>query len=195
MLHSKTLVDSNPFETLWGRYCSSLQRRPLATKSLTSMVGFVAGDMVAQLSTGARVRLVGPRKYDLARTFRMAVFGGAIAGPMSHVWFHALDKTVLPNIPKHPAAVVLKSAADQLLMAPLGTVIFYTSLKSMEYQAHMAMPTVKAKLIPTLKINYRFWPLAHLVNFAVVPPPLRILYVNVMSVLWAVILSRIAAAT
>ncbi|CAD7699152.1 unnamed protein product [Ostreobium quekettii] len=195
MLAAKTCSNRSPMEHLWCGYRWSLSRRPLLTKSLTSMVGFVAGDMVAQLSAGARLRLAGARKYDVGRTFRMAVFGGAIAGPLSHVWFQALDKTVLPDIPKHPIAVVIKSAADQLFMAPLGTVLFYTSLRSMESQAHMAMATIKAKLVPTLKINYKFWPLAHIINFAMVPPPLRILYVNCMSILWAVVLSRIAATT
>ena len=89
---------------------------------------------------------------------------------------------MIPEAPKHPATVILKSALDQLLMAPFGTVVFYAFLKSMESEPHMTVPTVREKLIPTLKENYKFWPLAHIINFAIVPPSLRILYVNCISV-------------
>lgn len=194
MLGTKTCVNRNPFGVLWCGYRWSLNRRPLTTKALTSMAGFIAGDLVAQLSSGAKLRLAGPGKYDMARTIRMGIFGGLIAGPMAHTWFQVLDRAVIPEAPKHPATVILKSALDQLLMAPFGTVVFYASLKSMESQPHMTVPTVREKLIPTLKENYKFWPLAHIINFALVPPSLRILYVNCISVVWAVLLSRMAAA-
>lgn len=42
--------------------------------------------------------------------------------------------------------------------------------------------TVKAKLKPTLLANWTVWPLAHVINFALVPPAQRILYINVVNV-------------
>jgi hypothetical protein len=42
--------------------------------------------------------------------------------------------------------------------------------------------TVKSKLKPTLLANWTVWPLAHAINFALVPPAQRILYINVVNV-------------
>jgi hypothetical protein len=42
--------------------------------------------------------------------------------------------------------------------------------------------TVKSKLKPTLLANWTVWPLAHVINFALVPPAQRILYINVLNV-------------
>jgi hypothetical protein len=42
--------------------------------------------------------------------------------------------------------------------------------------------TVKSKLKPTLLANWTVWPLAHVINFALVPPAQRILYINVVNV-------------
>lgn len=39
-------------------------------------------------------------EYDWQRTVRLAAFGGAIAGPMGHVWFQLLDKNILPAMPR-----------------------------------------------------------------------------------------------
>lgn len=49
---------------------------------------------------------------------------------------------------------------------------------------------VKSKLKPTLLANWTVWPLAHVINFALVPPAQRILYINVVNVsdCWTVLL-------
>jgi hypothetical protein len=43
--------------------------------------------------------------FDWQRTVRLAAFGGAIAGPLGHVWFQALDSRVMPATPRRYAAV------------------------------------------------------------------------------------------
>jgi protein Mpv17 len=75
---------------LWNLYCQSLEKRPLITKSLTSLMGFALGDAIAQAST----RPAGGVgwQYDFKRTARMAAFGGLVAGPLGHYWFNFLDK-------------------------------------------------------------------------------------------------------
>jgi hypothetical protein len=39
-------------------------------------------------------------EFDWQRTVRLAAFGGAIAGPLGHVWFQALDAKVMPATPR-----------------------------------------------------------------------------------------------
>ena len=49
------------------------------------------------------------------------------------------------------------------------------------------------KFVPTMKANYCLWPLAHVINFALVPTRHRVLYANVVSVAGTYLLSRAAA--
>jgi hypothetical protein len=39
-------------------------------------------------------------EFDWQRTGRLAAFGGAIAGPLGHVWFQALDANIMPATPR-----------------------------------------------------------------------------------------------
>ena len=41
---------------------------------------------------------------------------------------------------------------------------------------------VRRKLIPTLRDAYKLWPAAHVVNFALIPSHLRVLYINTVAV-------------
>lgn len=42
-------------------------------------------------------------QFDWQRTARLAAFGGAIAGPLGHVWFQALDANIMPATPRRRA--------------------------------------------------------------------------------------------
>ena len=81
-----------------------------------------------------------------------------------------------------PAAVMSKIGLDQLIMAPIGTLIFFASQQVMQGKPHTIRSQVKEKLWPTTVAGYKLWPLAHLVNFALIPPAQRVLYVNLVSV-------------
>ena len=61
---------------VWNSYCQALEKQPLITKSLTSVVGFALGDIVAQATTRSNLRR--PKRFDVARTLRMATFGGML---------------------------------------------------------------------------------------------------------------------
>jgi hypothetical protein len=82
-------------------YDRSIQRNPLATKAATCFIGFAAGDMAAQaltyqpvaqsITAGQLTARYAP-KFDMERTFRMALFGALIAAPQMHIFFTWLDK-------------------------------------------------------------------------------------------------------
>jgi len=50
-----------------------------------------------------------PFEYDWQRTMRLAAFGGAIAGPMGHVWFQLLDSRIMPHAPRRFGAFLLQT--------------------------------------------------------------------------------------
>eukprot|EP01025_Chloroclados_australasicus_P011892 TRINITY_DN1531_c0_g1_i1.p2 TRINITY_DN1531_c0_g1~~TRINITY_DN1531_c0_g1_i1.p2 ORF type:complete len:201 (-),score=17.25 TRINITY_DN1531_c0_g1_i1:503-1105(-) len=174
------------FDRMWTNYLKQLQKRPLLTKCATSFVGFGLGDIVAQCLSDVE-------QYDLTRTVRMSVYGGMVMGPFAHHWFNLLDKVVFPRYPTHPTTVVVKAALDQLVQAPIGLSIFYIYQEALQGRPDRIGETIKEKLMPTLYMTWKFWPMAHLINFSVVPLDLRILYVNVVSVAYTCLLSRLAA--
>jgi len=109
----------------------------------------------------------------------------------SHVWYELLDSKV-PGVSSSPGTVVTKMVLDQALWAPLNTLIFYSYL-SAATGALAGLPVVlQTKLVPTILAGYALWPLAHIINFRFVPPQHRLLYVNIVNLVWTVWLSGMA---
>lgn len=179
---------------LWAGYNEALQQKPISTKALTCMAGFAIGDGIAQLTTqkrGGFVQRLG--NMDGYRTAKMAMFGLVWSGPVGHYWYNLLDKIVMPASPKHPAAVVGKVALDQLVYSPIGTAIFFAWNNVMSFTPHNILPDIHAKLWPSMLACWTLWPVAMTINMAFVPPHLRIAYINVISLAWTNILSRMAS--
>jgi len=201
---------------LWKAYCTALTTHALATQAATAAVGFSIGDASAQLLSGSKgkprlpcrdrrghlARLLGRPpiveeptfQYDWQRTVRLATFGAAVAGPMGHAWFTLLDKCIMPHASRSFSAVALKMVLDQALMAPFGCALFYGVQGVLSGNPSSVAPVLREKFGPTLAASYKLWPAAHIVNFALVPPSYRVLYTNLVSVLWTCILSKTAAS-
>jgi len=199
---------------LWASYNRALAAQPLLTKVATGVVGTIMGDALAQysqhtmaLSAHTKARKGGVAagrhvaahvepptfKYDFARLARLLVWSAAVGTPIAHFWFGFLDKCIVPGAPTSARAVAAKLLLDQGLMAPAGTALFFFGMKIMEGQPDKAVPEVKAKLWPVLCANWAVWPLANAINFALIPPSQRILYVNVLAVAWSAFMSHMAA--
>lgn len=95
-----------------------------------------------------------------------------------------------------PAAVLACVAQTQGMQVASGMVLYRCRLVMVLTlggfvlvccrSGEQVVSTVKSKLKPTLLANWTVWPLAHVINFALVPPAQRILYINVVNVsLWA----------
>lgn len=178
----------------WAAYNHALQAQPLATKSITSVVGFALGDAIAQWAAAKGRRQRGQHmNMDFARMARMAIFGGALAGPLGHYWFQFLDRNIMPSNPTNPMAVVAKCVLDQTLMSPFGTFLFFVSSQAMLGHPEAVVPTLRQKFVPTVASSYKLWPAAHVVNFAVIPSSQRVLYTTLVSVVWTYMLSCMAA--
>jgi protein Mpv17 len=138
---------------IWARYNAALAAKPLQTKTLTSLTGFVLGDLVAQspeMSKGA--------SWEWKRTAKMAAFGVALHGPIGHYWYGFLDKSIMAHAPTSAKAVVAKTAIDQILWAPIFTSVFFGSMKIMDGKPGEIAGEVHDKLWPTMKVNC-MWPL------------------------------------
>merc|ERR1711964_22837 len=103
-----------------------LASRPILTQSVTTAVLFATGDTMAQ----QLVEKKGLEKHDLARTGRMALYGGAVFGPAATTWFKFLqNKVVLKN---KNAEIIARVACDQTIFASTNLFVFLSSMAIME---------------------------------------------------------------
>ncbi|CAI7586734.1 unnamed protein product [Penicillium palitans] len=162
-------------------YQSKLAKRPILTASITSAFLFGSGDVLAQQAVDRK----GLQKHDFARTGRMALYGGAVFGPVATTWFGILQRhVVLKGTASTTAARV---AADQVFFAPVQLTCFLSSMAIME--GVDPVERLKTAFVPAYKANLMVWPFVQGVNFTFVPLELRLLFVNVISLGWNCFLS------
>ncbi|KAK1450788.1 sym-1 [Colletotrichum cuscutae] len=159
-----------------GWYQARLAARPLLTQSITTAILFATGDITAQQLVDKR----GLEKHEWARTGRMALYGGAIFGPVATTWFKFLQNNIV--LKNKNAEMLARVAVDQGVFAPVMISVFLSSMATLEGGS------IKEKLDKNYKTaltsNYMLWPFVQVVNFKFVPLHHRVLFVNVISIGW-----------
>ncbi|KAK2803524.1 Protein required for ethanol metabolism [Emmonsiellopsis sp. PD_5] len=168
---------------LW--YQAQLARRPLLTQSIGSALLFGAGDVLAQ----QLVDRVGPENHDIARTARMALYGGAIFGPAATTWYKFMERNIVLRSPRLTLAA--RVCGDQLLFAPTHMFMFLSSMSIME--GSDPLHKLKTTYWSGYQANLMIWPWVQAANFTFVPLHHRVLVVNLVSLGWNCILSLINA--
>ncbi|CAI5717148.1 unnamed protein product [Peronospora farinosa] len=173
------------------KYDRWLQDFPLLTKGVTSAILFGLGDRFAQRLETNDDKSDREDRYGLKRTARMMVWGGLVFGPIGHVWYNFLEKTIRG---KGTAAIIKKIAIDQVILAPPLALAFFTYAGYSEGEPlHDTVKTAVTKLRPTLAVNWTVWPLVHVGTFGFVPLQYRVLYINVANIGWSAFLSQMAS--
>merc|ERR1712100_416597 len=145
-------------------------QNPLRTKALTSAMISLSADITAQ-------KLLERQKYwDFVRSFKMALTSFILA-PMHHTWFKVQARIFAGKT--GPMWTLIKVLVDQAFYTPLVNIAFYTvqTLLSGGSLAD-AKRTIRAKLIRTLAMAYRVWPLASWINQTYVPEEMRVLFMS-----------------
>ena len=98
--------------------------------------------------------------------------------------FTVLDIGVVRDSPVccSAKAIASKILLDQIIMAPIGTCLFYIVTSVLQGETQQVSSKLREKFIPTLIASYTLWPAAHAINFKFVPSSQRILYTNIVSV-------------
>lgn len=125
--------------SLWSSYTRNVETNPTITKACTSFFGFVVGDILAQRITGT--------SFDVLRCLRLGTYGFVLDGPLGHQWYRLLDAFVWPKDPQSNKAVLAKTAADQLIWAPIMTCVFFAVLKTLEGHPELVMQTIQVRLV------------------------------------------------
>jgi len=142
------------------------------TASLTLAAAYTLADILS--------RVASPRGYtvdDVRVTARLFVLGGLVHGPAARWWFAQLD-AALPGA--SPTAVVAKTVADALVFMPClaAAELLGVSLAGHGPPGVDAYEHLREGLAPRVAAHWRVWPIVQAVNFAAVPPPLRVLFVG-----------------
>ncbi|GIL73600.1 hypothetical protein Vretimale_5152 [Volvox reticuliferus] len=187
-----------------------LKESPLICKIVTGNFFTIAGDMLAQLGLGGdggdhggkagSTQVAGTNKYfstssggrrkaDLMRTGRLCLETSAIGTPLGHWWFSLLDGRIMPDNPHCPTAVLAKMLLDQVIFAPLGLLMFFVVIKCLEGRPQQLPYTLRSSYVKTLLGGYLLWPLAGILNFALLPNEYRLLFNNCVNIIWTCFLS------
>ncbi|KAF8258979.1 hypothetical protein EI94DRAFT_1814223 [Lactarius quietus] len=106
-----------------------------------------------------------------------------------------MDRISRPSAFASPTkAVIYRTWLDQTLMGPVIVGWFFTSMSLMEGRgASGVADNLSTKYAPTLMRGWLVFTPAQIVNFAVVPPHFRFLFVGGVSLVWNTYLSIVNA--
>ncbi|XP_014243455.1 mpv17-like protein isoform X1 [Cimex lectularius] len=125
-----------------------------------------------------------PEPIDKAMLVRYAVVGSCINSNILYFWYRWLDRNFVGASMK---IVTKKLLLDQFVLTPQLLTIFYVSMSIMEGKDDL-LAELREKFVPTFQTSCGFWLPAQAINFLVVPPMARVVYVATCSFIWVNIL-------
>ncbi|XP_012288674.1 mpv17-like protein 2 [Orussus abietinus] len=129
-----------------------------------------------------------PYKHDFTRTRNMMAVG-LIQGPFHHYFYIALDR-YLPG--RNTSSIFKKTFVDQAVASPTCLGIFFFGLGLLESRDIKDInEEVKLKFFDTWKVDCCFWPPTQFINFLLVPVKYRVIYINLMTMIYDIFLSYI----
>ncbi|CAK1544967.1 unnamed protein product [Leptosia nina] len=176
------LMEVKMFSRLSGWWRHSLKTRPVLTNTIVYASFYTA----AELSQQTFNKIYSPEKpeLDFKSAGRIVVVGSCVYAPTLYYWYKFLDNKFAGASAK---AVLTKVASDQFLMTPVLLAAFYSLLGALEGKEDV-LEELKQKYWKTFVANQAFWIPGQIINFALVPPHLRVVYVASASFLWINIL-------
>ena len=157
------------FLWLYREYEKAALAFPIVTKSATSGIAYFLGDSIAQAQA--------QKPADYGRLVRATLAGFISHGPQLHFWTLFLEWSALP--------LLVKVLLDQTLFALYLNGAYAVLTETLQGRSpRSALAKAKAAALPCLFAGWRFWPLAHLITYTVIPLHLRVLWVDVLEVAW-----------
>jgi len=163
--------------------------RRIAQGMLTSGVIHAVSDTVAQVVEGARA----PGAIDLGRVGKFATVGFLLHGPFFTTFFTAIDRVL--GTQRTFRMAMLKSTIGQIVAFPVYLAAFFAFRGALDGAPRAQIEqSIRTKMWPTVVAGTLVWMPANVVNFVLVPAPLRVFYVNLVGVGWNSYLSLVATA-
>jgi protein Mpv17 len=183
----------------WENYMSILTLHPISTKACTSGAVYAIGDVISQQTESASSETVcsdDAFRIDSLRVLRSSVAGFIGHGPMSHFWYVSCDN-FFENIIHMTEwwAFLPKIVVDQTIWGPIWNNSYILLIGLMRRESiNKIVSDVKSTTIPLVVSGLKLWPAAHLVTYGLIPIENRLLWVDLVEILWVTILSSKAAS-
>ena len=142
--------------SLFGKwYSSSIDRRPVLTKSVTCGVISFAGDAICQ-QIERRVLSENPKRFDFKRSAQFSAIGMIYIAPLLHINYSLVMTKLFPVGSRYMA--LKKVAFDQSIFAPLSTAGFFIVINLMDGKPiSKGVQDIHDKLWTALVINWQMW--------------------------------------
>lgn len=176
-------------QVAWQRYLTQLNKRPLRTKAVTAACIAGLSDIIAQRMLFGGYR--SPR-----RTFLCASYGLLWNGPSAHYWQKFVETLFMGK--RDLVTVLKKVVLDQTTYGPICNVLFMSfATLLLEGRSVSALRAKISRDYVSVQLNgWKLWPIAALINYQFVPLKFRVLFINVVALVWSTFLllrSRSAA--
>uniref|UniRef100_A0A7S2PLY5 Peroxisomal membrane protein MPV17 n=1 Tax=Leptocylindrus danicus TaxID=163516 RepID=A0A7S2PLY5_9STRA len=174
----------------WASYESILHAAPISTKAVTSATVYTIGDIIAQRTEGKSYG-----DLDRWRVLRSLLAGCIGHGPLSHVWYDWSEDVFTEQF--HWTewwSFFPKVAIDQMTWGPFWNNTYILLLGIMQFRPLKDIWTeIKETTVPLIVSGLKLWPLAHCVTYGLVPVENRLLWVDLVEIVWVTILASAAA--
>lgn len=177
------------FKNFLNWYTAKLKVAPLRTKMITSFFTFTLGDVICQVIEKSLSDKGKSKPFDVKRAVRQGSFG-VVMTPYLHVQYNIIIARLFP----HPGFKnTIKSVIyDQTVNSVIFLIVFFGYMDYMNgIDFKTSLKNTLIKLPPTLIANWKLWPAAQLVNFSIVPPDYRVLFSNMVGIIWNIYLSYV----
>jgi len=168
-------------------YEALVPTHPIFYKACTSGVAYALGDFVSQVYQGKTLATL-----DLPRSMRSGAAGFIGHGPLCHYWLMFMETYL--DFGGAWWATGIKVTADLTVWSIFLNAAYSLIIGTLAGRPPKeVMSDVKVTLWPALRSAWRFWPFVHTISFShAVPLDLKLLWVDVMEVVWVTILSKVA---
>ena len=167
---------------IWGSYLRALRARPILVKALTSSVAMTTAEYISQ-------KMAGIEDQKRINTFTM---WGMFLGIPNHFW-QQIIATYGPDPLKSIWNFLATLAIDHICwkIPILYIFVTYVTYRQSSKNSTLADAWEESKRInpPIQKASVLVWPTAQILNFLIIPLPLRTLYMNVTLLFWTIYLA------
>jgi len=185
------------------QYAQLLETDPLAMASITSAILAALGCFLGQVLVNYKHRKpatvttgdtsTDTHTLDLLRILCYFLHGLVYSGPLGHLWFEFLDRTIpFQGAWKTAASIFL----DQTFFGPLWVFSFMVFNGFFPFRSFASIwKDIRARYVGIIFAGTKLWTCVHVLTFSVVPLSLRVLFCNVVSVMWAIYLATKTTST
>lgn len=175
--------DAGLIKRMISFYSTQLYQRPVMTKALTSALIAGFGDLISQFINS------NPKShYRWRTTFAFTTFGLIFNGPLTHHFYVLLDH-ILPRGATQTGkySAIKRVLFDRLVLAPPYLLLCFYMLSILEGKSSAeACQKIRESYWTLLKMNWKIWTVFQYVNINYVQPEYRVLFTNVLSLVWTI---------